>query len=1346
MEKYSFVKYLKYKEKNIKKKIKYLEKQLGGGQHVADFRELAFALAKLKEALTVIDTNTKGDGSNQPTNVFTSFITQFDEINNQLLQINTNIYERNNVEGIINKIKELNISIENGKVIANAPEVLTTERVSSKSLHILMDKFIKNHEEFAKDFENRVSVIRNEDLHIITVQLAEKIKEYEKSFTQFEEIHNNLKINIKLMKSVFNDIEIDPNTVGVIPDSNEDIIINIPKIDDTAKNDSLKVASELAIVVEEGKEINELVGPINGHDQSKLNQEPKINSLNIKGGSIEDNITQISASTNKLILQYYKEWLIELNNYKKHLEIKLSNIDKTNKTDKTNKYFFIGGVDKTVVSNTDIPPNTDNKASSIDLVKKTSEYAESIKKIQKLSSQINESVKVYNITYALFFNYQKYIVNYAALIIPEGGYSYYQYMSKGNISFFDSLLTKLGNTLDKFNNYPKEDDESFEELKKPTIRWLYRYHYFIIKILQNFFNKLYQFWETKDHYEKSKPDNEKIWGLDHLIKTKVEGNTNTGFFYLFNTFHDKLFEYYNTEMPPVANYIKINRIRINDDHVVTFEKRTDNKNLLKMDNLNLCPYTNNEKSAFIKDEVSKIEFTEIFDPDKFKENDGIPYYMGLTDFINKGKSMMILTYGYSGVGKSYTLFGNPADNNSNPKKNAVEGMLQSTLKRLGSGIEIQVKIFELYGLGVPYKFYWENPENFSHCIYDYKIQPNGDVNHSKKNKKVFPTYLEINNNKEYLTLNNNQITNFTLFINKIDEIRRKEGRIKATLNNPDSSRSIMIYDFKIKINKNKPYTHFVIMDLPGKEDIYQTYCNNTDPNYELQEKYKVHKIVSVSKFTKDQDYTEATLKSNNEYNHELLKKMVYTNQLWLSMIPEIAKSFDIENLQKKQLFSNKEIPEDSIKSLKVNRRITIGIKNDKDIILHPINNEKIRQDYNTRIKDACAELNLTDPRLEALIKKQNKEQEREAQKKEKQEQNEQNDQKSKQTSKTPVASVASVANNTYDDTSDDENETLYHEINSGSNNHNSEQSKESTVIYEIDKNPHILNIFTNSTPLMHRQYKHYTKTDETKELTLNDMTLRQLIRLRLLGLSERSLHNIVKMIKGDLEELGAKLNNMLKDEDKRNKRYGYAGLEGIYINENILGLLQVLANKVQSKNNHKNINIVCEQTEIYKTKNGSDILLPLWDVGIDGIKLLKDDEFFSFIHYLNEYQRKVFPSLKKEIKFDRVGEVSDAFYNKFREPAFSDKVNQEELSNYDYNKIFNINDPPIKKILEPYLGSIDNYFLFFVVSNNNKENPLNKGEYNIQTCDKQMQLLYDTRHFMKIIAGKTDINLQCDAN
>ena len=78
-----------------------------------------------------------------------------------------------------------------------------------------------------------------------------------------------------------------------------------------------------------------------------------------------------------------------------------------------------------------------------------------------------------------------------------------------------------------------------------------------------------------------------------------------------------------------------------------------------------------------------------------------------------------------------------------------------------------------------------------------------------------------------------------------------------------------------------------------------------------------------------------------------------------------------------------------------------------------------------------------------------------------------------------------------------------------------------------------------------------------------------------------------------------------------------------------------------------------------------------------------------------------------------------------------------------YNSIFNIRNPPIKSILSNYLNdpSFSNFYLFFVVSNNFKKD---EKLGNIDTCDKQLQLLYDTRVFMDIIANDNANGITCN--
>ena len=56
----------------------------------------------------------------------------------------------------------------------------------------------------------------------------------------------------------------------------------------------------------------------------------------------------------------------------------------------------------------------------------------------------------------------------------------------------------------------------------------------------------------------------------------------------------------------------------------------------------------------------------------------------------------------------------------------------------------------------------------------------------------------------------------------INELRKKEKRIVATKNNPASSRSIIVYEFFNVINEDT-IVPFILIDLPGREEIKQTY-------------------------------------------------------------------------------------------------------------------------------------------------------------------------------------------------------------------------------------------------------------------------------------------------------------------------------------------------------------------------------------------------------------------------------------------------------------------------------------------------------------------------------------------
>jgi hypothetical protein len=340
----------------------------------------------------------------------------------------------------------------------------------------------------------------------------------------------------------------------------------------------------------------------------------------------------------------------------------------------------------------------------------------------------------------------------------------------------------------------------------------------MINILYNFFDKLFIKWNDNQRLKSDE------WSVDKVIDTSITSvEPNAKYFFLFNLFEKTLTEWSILFLKKVANYIRINEIDGRDNSKTTFKKDASNSKL-DSDNLNMCVQADPKKIKVIKD----INFKDVFDNPQFADNKIISQYMGISDLLKRELSILILTYGYSGSGKTFTIFGSTVPTTKT-------GMLQSILSRLGSGIEIKVKTFELYGLGVPYEFYWRYATKIKHWIYSYPFD-NSDKDFTEAdvteiNIDGFESYLKLSDESKYSKLEKNDIKNFSTFTQKIDKYRKTKGRIKKTKNNPASSRSIIVFDFLIIINNKR--IHLVIMDLPGKEKIYETYCENEDIKIEF---------------------------------------------------------------------------------------------------------------------------------------------------------------------------------------------------------------------------------------------------------------------------------------------------------------------------------------------------------------------------------------------------------------------------------------------------------------------------------------------------------------------------------
>ena len=212
----------------------------------------------------------------------------------------------------------------------------------------------------------------------------------------------------------------------------------------------------------------------------------------------------------------------------------------------------------------------------------------------------------------------------------------------------------------------------------------------------------------------------------------------------------------------------------------------------------------------------------MFDSNDFKNNADVTKYMTIETQLSKKKGVMLMTYGYSGTGKTFTLFGSSGVN----KK---QGMLQSTLNNIRGLDEVRFRVLELYGLGVQYPYYWESKDIKQHIItYNLYINENNTIKIKDHNENENIKGILNDTETGFKSLQGNRVKeifkNFDKFIDDIDHIRKKENRIRKTPNNPESSRSIVIYEFHLLIEGS--YVPFIIIDLPGREEIVETFSDD----------------------------------------------------------------------------------------------------------------------------------------------------------------------------------------------------------------------------------------------------------------------------------------------------------------------------------------------------------------------------------------------------------------------------------------------------------------------------------------------------------------------------------------
>ena len=443
--------------------------------------------------------------------------------------------------------------------------------------------------------------------------------------------------------------------------------------------------------------------------------------------------------------------------------------------------------------------------------------------INKYKAESDNYILIYNDVYS----YTRYLILIATNQLFTENYVVYNYLNKGLVELYKRIVNNIIHDLESESN-------------EPHIIYIRKYYNVIIKRLHNFLIKLSLFMT----------DSTDIIDIRNIDITLEEIRNDM---ILLNYFKPIIESYNEIFQNQITIYARLNdivgeidysdKVFISDHEKYRIEgcgyKILSDKNS-KTPKSDLCFPTKTSDInmggdpmiMWVKkdscdatkgsDSDEPIKFTEIFDTENFPENGDISTYMTLETQLAKKKGVCVLTYGYSGTGKTYTLFGSEHKT----------GILQSTLNNINGLYAVKFRLFEIYGRGLPYDFYWNNNESATksrmndiyHYIFHYRLQNNQNqlsVDRESDNDLVkilpkdFLKYIENDlGNRDndykiedtYITIKGSDIkavfNQFVQFTQIIDKYRKSNGeiessnadisaikRIRETPNNPESSRS-----------------------------------------------------------------------------------------------------------------------------------------------------------------------------------------------------------------------------------------------------------------------------------------------------------------------------------------------------------------------------------------------------------------------------------------------------------------------------------------------------------------------------------------------------------------------------
>jgi hypothetical protein len=524
-----------------------------------------------------------------------------------------------------------------------------------------------------------------------------------------------------------------------------------------------------------------------------------------------------------------------------------------------------------------------------EITKGLSKYNQLTLDLKKIFSRYWDVANEYN-KYVLDLKYYQLFMISSSTKRMEQSSQIYQFISQGAIQYYRDITKRIL--------------AHFDDAHDLSIQYFKKFHNFLIHRMHNFFD-----WIMSNTYI--------------TISDKIEVDQCTGlprdYLLLFNSFKDILESYKETNQYPVSIFARINNwldaANVNSgkndkNNIFTVEKNSDT---LKNDVLKCKNLSENKDDITHQTDYTDlnkgVKFTNVFGSEQFEDNNTISMFMGLGSQLAMGKGTTLITYGYSGTGKTYTLFGSTRDSS--------KGLLQSTLENIrGDDKTFYGRIFELYGMGFQYKFYWDDQDKIYQRIFNYNLVDSDNENlktdgattletteqRTKFVNKVSGFNINTPNTipETYKEINQAQLNNFDKVVEEIDDIRKKEGRIKCTKNNIVSSRGIIIYDFMIKTvddNGIVKFTPFLIIDLPGKEEIVDSFVK--DPRYHLlpQEKATANLAISSSLFLNP---LMATILDIDDVNvgHELIEYCKINNKDIYSTFSSNHKAYKMVNNNK----------------------------------------------------------------------------------------------------------------------------------------------------------------------------------------------------------------------------------------------------------------------------------------------------------------------------------------------------------------------------------------------------------------------------------------------------------------